>query len=372
MVSSVYKRHRGLIIFIGGVIAVFFLLYALRSAVIPFAVGLAMAYILSPVISWAEEKLPYPRKWQGPKRVAIIIVLFLIILAVFGALVFVFLSTVINAFTLLIQNAPELVSSSLANFRIWLDSFTQDLAPELKVQIEALLQNAGSSLSQSLQKGVVSGVAAVPDTFSFILGFAALPLFLFYVLKDTDKVRQGFYSAFTPWLAEHVKNIVSIIEQVLGRYLRAQLMLGTIVAYLTYVGLLIMGISVAPALAILAGVTEIIPTIGPWIGGLIAVIVTLAIAPDKVIWVALLFLGVQLLENNLLVPRIQGGYLRVHPAAAIVLLVMGAYIAGIWGILFAVPLAATVIAIYRYVRQTVQADGNPDKTLTGPNAAGGQ
>jgi predicted PurR-regulated permease PerM len=356
MVSSVFKRHRGLIVFLGGVIAVFILLYVLRSAIIPFAVGLAMAYIFSPVVSWLENKLPYPGRWQGFKRVTIIILLFVLLLAVFTALVFVFMSAVVNAFSQLIQAGPGLISDSLSNFRIWLVGISADFAPEFQTQIEAFLLDAGESIGRALQGVVVSGVSAVPDTLSFMLGFAALPLFLFYLLKDVEKVRRGFYASFTPWLGVHVRNIVSIIERVLGRYLRAQLMLGTIVAYLTYVGLLLLGISVAPALAIMAGITEIIPTIGPWIGGIFAVIVTLALAPDKVIWVAVLFLGVQLLENNLLVPRIQGGYLHIHPAAAIVLLVLGAYVAGIWGMLFAVPLAATVIAIYRYVRQAMQTD----------------
>ncbi len=342
----------------------------LRSAIIPFAVGLTMAYIFSPVIVWLESKLPYPGRWQGFKRVAIITLLFIVLLAIFMALLFVFMATVIDAFSRLIQAGPELIADGLTNFRIWLIGISADFAPEFQAQIEAFLLDAGESISRALQGVVVSGVSAVPDTLSFMLGFAALPIFLFYLLKDMEKVSRSFYASFTPWLGVHVKNIVSIIEQVLGRYLRAQLMLGTIVAYLTYVGLLIMGISVAPALAILAGITEIIPTIGPWIGGIIAVIVTLAIAPDKVIWVAALFLVVQLLENNLLVPRIQGGYLHVHPAAAIVLLVLGAYVAGIWGMIFAVPLAATIIAIYRYVRQTMQTDGDAAGVVAGKGAKG--
>ena len=93
-----------------------------------------------------------------------------------------------------------------------------------------------------------------------------------------------------------------------------------------------------------------VPTIGPWIGGGLAVLVTLSATPEKVILVALLFVGVQLVENNLLVPRVQGGYMRVHPAAVLMLLVLGAYIAGIWGIILSVPIAATVARIIQYVR----------------------
>jgi predicted PurR-regulated permease PerM len=89
------------------------------------------------------------------------------------------------------------------------------------------------------------------------------------------------------------------------------------------------------------------------------VIVTLAVAPEKAIWVVLLFVAVQLLENMLLVPRIQGGYLRMNPAIVVVLLVLGAYIAGFWGMLLAVPLTATVFEIYKYLRNSATTGAEP-------------
>ncbi len=85
-------------------------------------------------------------------------------------------------------------------------------------------------------------------------------------------------------------------------------------------------------------------------------IVTLAVAPQKAIWVAVLFFLVQILENNLLVPRIQGSYLHIHPVMIMVLLVLGAYLAGFWGIVLAVPLSATIVEIYKYVRQSAKVD----------------
>jgi predicted PurR-regulated permease PerM len=130
-------------------------------------------------------------------------------------------------------------------------------------------------------------------------------------------------------------------------------MLGLVVAVLSFIGLSILDISFAPALAIFAGLTELIPILGPWIGGAFAVVVTLATTPEKAIWVVVVFVSVQFVENNLLVPRIQGGYLRIHPAVVLVLLVVGSFVAGIWGIILIVPLTATVVEIYRYLRRNV-------------------
>jgi predicted PurR-regulated permease PerM len=128
------------------------------------------------------------------------------------------------------------------------------------------------------------------------------------------------------------------------------------VGYVCFMGLFIMRIKFALSLAIIAGVTELIPILGPLIGGALALVVTLATAPEKAIWVLLLYVVVQLLENNLLVPRIQGHYLRIHPAVALFLLVLGAYVAGFWGIVLIVPLAATIVEIYRYLRRTAEKE----------------
>jgi len=354
--SSVFTRYWRLISLIAGIIIVFWLLYALRSALLPFASGLVLAYLLLPVISWIERRLPGQGKWQQTKRVSLIILSFIIMLAVVAALSYYIVTTVINAFLVIINNAPQYIARGLYQLQQWAELFRQQFPPEVQQQINKIILDAGAAAGNAVKGVFTRGVSFIPGTFSLIFGFAALPVFLFYILKDSEKLKSGFYSALSPQIAEHAKNIVAIIEGVLGRYIRAQLVLGFIVAYLCFIGLLILGIELAPVLAAFAGVTELIPILGPWIGGAAAVIVTLALVPEKTIWVALLFVLVQLLENTLLVPRIQGGYLRIHPAIVIVLLVLGAYIAGFWGLILAVPLTATAVEIFKYVRHSLKVE----------------
>ena len=129
-----------------------------------------------------------------------------------------------------------------------------------------------------------------------------------------------------------------------------------VVALLSFIGLAALGIKLAPALAAFQGLMEFVPILGPWIGGAVGVIVTLAIAPEKAIWVAVVYLVVQLLENILLVPRIHGTYMRIHPAMILVLLPVGAYIAGLWGIILIVPLTATIVELYKYARQNLMVE----------------
>lgn len=354
---DIFGRHWRLISFILGLIIVFWLLYALRSAIIPFVLGLVIAYLLLPVISWIERRLPRRDKWRQTKRVSLIIVAFIVILAVVGFFSYFIVTAVADAFMTILGNVPQFISSALHTLQEWAETLRLQFPPEMREQVDEFVLNIGVALGNFIQDAFIRGVSFIPSTFSLMLGFGALPIFLFYILKDSEKLSKSFYSALPPWVAEHTKNIVAIIDRVLGRYIRAQLILGLVVAYFVFIGLLILGMkSVAPVLAVFAGLTELIPTLGPWIGGGVAVIVTLAIAPEKAIWVALLFLVVQLLENSLLVPRIQGGYLHIHPAILVVLLVLGAYVAGFWGILLVAPLTATIVEIYKYVSHSIKVE----------------
>jgi predicted PurR-regulated permease PerM len=358
---SLFGRHWRLVSFALGIIVVFWLLYALRGALFPFAFGLVLAYLLAPVISWLERRLPFQGKLQQTKRVSLIVLIFIVLLGLVSFLSYFVVTAVINSFVVLLNNAPLYISRGLYMLQEWAEVLRQQFPLEMRYQVDQFILDAGSALGNALRDVLVRGVPFIPGTFSLIFGFISLPIFLFYVLKDSERLSNGFYSACSPRVAEHARNIVLIIEGVLGRYIRAQLMLGVVVAYFCFIGLLILRIEFAAALAVFAGLTELIPILGPWIGGAAAVIVTLAIAPEKAIWVALLYLGVQLLENGLLVPRIQGGYLHIHPAILIVLLVAGAYIAGFWGILLVAPVTATIVEIYRYVHKSMMVeDGKPN------------
>ena len=362
MVKILGKHWRLLSIVLVAII-VFWVLYLLRTAIFPFVLGLILVYLLMPVVSWLERKLPRPGDWPQFKRVFSILVVFIVLLALVAAFSYFIATAVIDASLVLAESAPYFIGKSLYQIQEWLEGLRQQFPPEIRQEVDRTLLEAGVALGNTIRDAFVTGISFVPRTFSIFLGLAALPLFLFYTLKDSEKLKRNFYSVFPSGITEHIRNITDIIESVLGRYLRAQLMLGLIVAYFSFIGLLILRIPFAPVLALLAGIGELIPTLGPWISGAIVAIVTLAVAPDKVVWVILIFLVIQLLENNLLVPRIQGGFLHIHPAVLIALLVIGAYIAGLWGLLLAAPLTATGMEIYKYVHRQYQ---EAEKTSESP------
>jgi predicted PurR-regulated permease PerM len=102
---------------------------------------------------------------------------------------------------------------------------------------------------------------------------------------------------------------------------------------------------------------ELVPILGPWIGGAVGVIVTLATNQGKIIWVIVLYVVVQLLEGNLLSPRVQGCTMHIHPAIILILIILGAHFAGFWGIVLIIPVTATLVPLYKYLLQSTKEAG---------------
>jgi len=353
--SNIFKKQWRLIIFIVGLVILFALLWIFWRVLLPFIVGLILAYLLYPLIAWLEKKLPGQGRWSSARRTSLITVIFIIALVLVALFIFYILTGVVSSFSTLLKNAPQYFTQGLKTVQGWLHSIQQWLPPETQQQTGGITQNVGTALGNAVKNAFAKGVTAVSSTFGLIVSFIALPVFLFYILKDWEKLKSSFYSAFSTQLVVYVKGVVGVIDRVLGRWIRAQLLLSAVVAVMTFIGLMALGIKLAPALAALQGLMEFVPILGPWIGGAVGVIVVLAIAPAKAIWVAVVYLAVQLLENILLVPRIHGSIMRIHPAMILVLLPLGAFIAGMWGIILIVPLTATFMELFKYARDNLVA-----------------
>jgi len=291
-----------------------------------------------PVIKWMEKKLPKPGRQMALKRILLIALFFLIIIAVIVVSSYYVFQSIILVFKTFLEKAPDYSASALLVIGEWISKLRDVLPPLMQGQLDQLLCNLGDTLGQAVNNLFMTGISLIPSSFGLIFALASTPIFLFYLLKDWEKIGKRFYSSLPKWWADHVRGITGVIEEVLGRYSRATVTLGIIVGVADYIGLTIIGVQFAPVLGAIAGATEMIPT------------------PEKALWVILLFLGVQLLENSFLVPKIQGSYLRINPGIIVLLLVLAGYFMGFWGLILAVPLAATIIGIYKYVRHRIIID----------------
>jgi len=352
-VNAVIRRHWRLLVFILGLVFVLLLLWMLRSVLLPFIVGFILAYLMLPIIRWVEKRLPgagKKPKLKQLKRIAIILVIYLFTLAIIGLAIFYLITFVGKSLSSLAQDVPQLIPNGLDSITQWIKSFEIFSSPSAQQQIDVYSAQAGVALGNALKDLLTRGVGILQSSSGMILGFVSMPVFLFFILKDWDKLRDSFQAAAPSWTRTHAKNIVAIIQNVTVRYVRGQLLLGLVVGICVFILLMILRIDFALPLAAFAAVTELVPMIGPWLGGIAGVLVTLAVAPEKVIWVALGYLAIQLLENNLLVPRIQGSQMNINPAFIIVLSILGAYFAGILGFVIALPLTMTIVEIFKYLR----------------------
>lgn len=356
-IKHIWERHSHLVVLTVVLVASFFILYALRTVLLPFFLGFLMAYLLMPLISWIEKRLPHQGRWLEAKRASIILLFYLAILAIIGAIAFVLFGLVSNAFATLVENAPQYYVGAVERLQQWTEALRQMFPEQIRDRVDSYVLQIGDAMVKAVNNTVMRSFALIPATIGLLIGMASIPLFLFYVLKDREKLTYSFYAGLPHHISDHMRDVMSIAEKVLGRYIRAALTLGLIVGILDLVGLLILRVPFAPMLAIVAATTELIPTIGPWIGAAVAIVVTLALAPSKIFGVVILFLAVQLLGAVFLVPRIQSHYMRLHPSVVIVLLVLGAYLAGLWGLLLAVPFTATIVEVYRYFGRAAAEDG---------------
>ncbi|MGC9359258.1 MAG: AI-2E family transporter, partial [Anaerolineae bacterium] len=165
-------------------------------------------------------------------------------------------------------------------------------------------------------------------------------------------------------IREDARCILTIIDELLSSYLRGRLLVCLIVGIASTVVLIIFGLDMAVLLGTIAGVTEIIPMFGPYIGAFVPVLIALLDRPIRALWVALSFFGIQQIENLFLTPRISGYSVRFHPAVVMVIVVVGAELAGIWGLILGVPLAAVSRDVVRYLYlRTSEQGATPEMAI---------
>jgi predicted PurR-regulated permease PerM len=343
--------------------------YTWRELLLPFVIGLALAYLLLPLVRWVDSHLPWQApRWRGVSRVVAIVIVVIVLLAVVGLFIYYAASAVADSLAGLIENASSFIDTAVARIQSLFETLNDRLPEEWRQRLENAISGLGDTVGGALQGILSGGGSVISGSIGVIFSFAALPLFLFYLLKDAERIKAGIFGAMGSHASVHARHILGIIERTLGRYFRAQLILGAVVGTLTLIGLLFIAPTVAIPLALINGVLEVVPTFGPIIGGIIMTVVILAVAPDRILWVIALAFAVQLLENNVLVPRIQAANLKLHPALVLFLLVAGSYFWGFWGLVFVVPMVATLTDIFKYVNAMHDRVLTPDEVTSASQA----
>ena len=217
---------------------------------------------------------------------------------------------------------------------------------------------------------VLSLSCALPDphrggrTHRGTLWLLLLPVWVFYLLKDRVALTSQFDRALPGAWRFDIVGRARIVQRVFGQWVRGQLILGIAVGVFTFIGLTILSRLVDPVfgryamlLSVIAGVLELLPIIGPIISAIPAVLLAATAGLEPVIAALVLYTLVQQVENNLLVPKIQGDAVELHPAAVMFAIVIGGSLAGLLGAILALPIAAAFRDVVRYLFRRLSPDG---------------
>ena len=348
------KRNR-LILWIVILLLVGGVLWVSRKVLLPYFLGLVLAYLLLPLVNWLDRHMPARfQKWKIARALAIILTYVLMFLIVSGLFAFI-VPIVIDQIQTLIENWPTLTEGvqdwgtrGLGWYNTAIDAIER-FSPTWRETIETSLKNLAEEVIQVLQTGVVATVRTISGTVSFIIGLVVIPFWLFYILHDESQVKDGLLQALPRQLRGDVLCMASLIDDVLSAYIRGQLLLCLFVGGMATIALFIIGVPFALVLGLIAGIFEVLPYVGPILGAIPAVVVALLSEPVSALWAAIAFFAIQQVENLLLVPRISGQSVKLHPAIVMVVLVVGNELSGFWGMLVAVPVTAVIRDVFKYL-----------------------
>ena len=190
--------------------------------------------------------------------------------------------------------------------------------------------------------GVVSATAAVFFNVSLVLIIA------FLMLNDGDTMWNRLTRVLSPELASEAELLRQSADRSFGGFIRGSLILGVIYAIATLLILVPLGVPYAGVLALVSGLTMIIPFFGPIIAMIPVLAVTFLGAADRLLWVFILVLAVQQVLLNVVGPRIMSRSIGIHPMFVFLALLLGAKLAGFWGVFLAVPVAGIINTFLRY------------------------
>jgi len=186
------------------------------------------------------------------------------------------------------------------------------------------------------------GVPLIEILGSFVGGITfvlAVIVLSFYLTVSRDGVSKFLVAIFPEALEKKTLSLYTRTKARIGKWFQAQLLLSLVVGTLAFIGLSLLGVKYALVLGLIAGVLELIPVVGPIFAGALAVSIGLTSSLTLGMYTLLLFLGIQQLENNVLVPLVMRRHTGVHPVMILISILGGAQIAGLVGVLLAVPTA---------------------------------
>jgi len=308
---------------------IFEALSELSHVIVLIVFGIVIAFALAPVVERIGRRTG--------RAIAVLLTALIALIAVVGALVALAVPLVRET-AQLAREVPRVAAMASSNEPINVAGI--EISGEVRQRIGTELGARVGDWSQEAARAALRVGASIFDfLIVFVLGI--------YFLASAPAVRRWVDGVVPTKQRAEFRRIEAEAARLFGRYIRGQLLLGLIIGTISAIAYLVLGVPYAVFLGVLAGVLELVPIAGPIVAGAVAALVSLTEPFPLVIWVILAATAIQQLENHLLVPRIAGDAVGLHPIAALLAVLVGVEVAGIVGALFAVPLTGLAWSIYR-------------------------
>lgn len=304
--------HKTVIFTVAFLAGLWFLFLIKEIIIVVFLSLLLLSALLKPVEWLTAKRIP---------RVISVILVYILVIGLISAAISIIVPPLVAESSGLISKLPQ-IASIINDFLIFHEIPVENISTVVGQQIQSL---AGDVISLTTK------------IFSSLFLTLTILVMTFYLLMDWKKFLKFISSLFSGKQEKKIINFIENIETGLGKWVRGQVALTLIVGVLTYLGLTILGIPYALPLALIAGILEIVPIIGPIISAIPAILVGLTISPVMAAAVGTLFLIIQQLENNLIVPMIMSKVIGLQPPIIMIALLIGAKIAGVGGAFLAIP-----------------------------------
>jgi predicted PurR-regulated permease PerM len=328
----------------------------------PLLIAVAVVYLLNPLVSALERR--------GVPRVAgagIVYVLFLCIVALVVSLL---VPVVARQVAQVVDHFPDYLADAQATIRRVAARFGQE--PNFRLDAEQVREWLSAGENRQTVTRYLTGLRSVTSSLiSGLIIFVLGPVMAFYLLVDLPRLNRGAMALVPPSRREEIRGLMDRIGQAVGGFFRGQLLVALFVGVASSIGLWIIGLPFWLLVGMVAGVFNLVPLVGPFIGGGLAVIIALVSGePIKAVWAALVLLAVQQIDNHLISPNVMGRTVQLHPVVVMLALLVGASFAGLFGMLVIVPLVAVAKIVFLFM-WSKYVDYGDELTQGDPEASAG-
>ena len=328
------------------------LIYLLAPVITPFATAAALAYFGDPLVD-RLEKISI-RTWALGRTLAVVLV-FLVMIGVFVVLLVVIIPLLMDQFRQLAVRFPAYLDWLSTTAIPWMTG-------QLGFEASALDTGQLTEVLKSYWKEISVAAFSVAETLGrggqallvLVTNLVLIPVVTFYLMRDWDLLINGIHDLLPRGIVDRVSALASEIDDVLGAFLRGQLMVMLALGLIYWLGLWLIGIDFAFLIGMGAGALSIVPYLGSIVGLSVAAMAALFQYHDSLHLILVLgvFASGQMAEGMLLTPRLVGDRIGLHPVAVIFAVLAGGQLFGFLGILLALPAAAAINVLVRHAHES--------------------